>query len=120
MRQFLLPAVPAVPAARPGAVLEITGSDYHYLVRVLRLRPGAVIPVADAAGRRGRATVTAIDHRSARLLIAAEGAETAPGPAPAPAPRRARLRRPSVREQQKRPRDSPTPRVRARAPAPSP
>ena len=82
MRQFLLPAVPAVPAARPGAVLEITGSDYHYLVRVLRLRPGAVIPVADAAGRRGRATVTAIDHRSARLRIAAEGAETAPGPGP--------------------------------------
>ena len=81
MRQFLLPAVPAVPAARPGAVLEITGSDYHYLVRVLRLRPGAVIPVADAAGRRGRATVTAIDHRSARLLIAAERAATAAGAA---------------------------------------
>ena len=84
MRQFLLPAVPAVPAvpaARPGAVLEITGSDYHYLARVLRLRPGAVIPVADAAGRRGHATVTAIDHRSARLLIAAERAETAPGAA---------------------------------------
>jgi 16S rRNA (uracil1498-N3)-methyltransferase len=76
VRQFL---VPAVPAARPGAVLEIAGSDYHYLVRVLRLRPGAVIPVADAAGRRGRATVTAIDHRSARLLIAAERAETAAG-----------------------------------------
>ena len=86
MRQFLLPAVPAVPAARPGAVLEITGSDYHYLVRVLRLRPGAVIPVADAAGRRGRATVTAIDHRSARLLIAAERAETAPDPAAVSAP----------------------------------
>ena len=46
---------------------------------MLRLRPGAVIPVADAAGRRGRATVTAIDHRSARLLIAAERAETAAG-----------------------------------------
>ena len=76
-----MPAVPAVPAAaaRPGAVLEIAGTDYHYLVRVLRLRPGAVIPVADAAGRRGRATVTAIDHRSARLLIAAERAATAPG-----------------------------------------
>ena len=71
--------MPAVPATRPGAVLEIAGSDYHYLVRVLRLRPGAVIPVADAAGRRGRATVTAIDHRSARLLIAAERAETAAG-----------------------------------------
>ena len=78
--------MPAVPAARPGAVLEIAGSDYHYLVRVLRLRPGAVIPVADAAGRRGRATVTAIDHRSARLLIAAERAETAPGPAAVSAP----------------------------------
>ena len=73
--------MPAVPAARPGAVLEIAGSDYHYLVRVLRLRPGAVIPVADAAGRRGRATVTAIDHRSAQLLIAAERAETAAGAA---------------------------------------
>ena len=48
---------------------------------MLRLRPGAVIPVADAAGRHGRATVTAIDHRSARLLIAAERAETAPGAA---------------------------------------
>ena len=73
--------MPAVPATRPGGVLEIAGSDYHYLVRVLRLRPGAVIPVADAAGRRGRATVTAIYHWSARLLIAAERAETAAGAA---------------------------------------
>ena len=71
VRQFL------VAAARPGAVLEIDGSDHHYLVRVLRLRPGAVIPVADAAGRRGRATVTAVDNRRVRLLVAAERAATA-------------------------------------------
>ena len=73
MRQFL------VAEARPGAALEIAGSDYHYLVRVLRLRPGAVIPVADAAGRRAHATVTGTGGGRVRLRV--DAARTA---APAP------------------------------------
>ena len=66
MRQFL------VAEARPGATLEIAGSDYHYLVRVLRLRAGAVIPVADAAGRRAHATVTDTGGGRVRLRVGAE------------------------------------------------
>ena len=64
MRQFL------VTEAHPGAVLELAGPDHHYLVRVLRLRAGDVIPVADAAGHRARATVTAIADGRVRLLVA--------------------------------------------------
>ena len=76
MRQFL------VAEARPGAVLEIGGPDHHYLVRVLRLRPGAVIPVADAAGRHARATVTEV---AAGTLFLRVGGERAVVPAPASA-----------------------------------
>ena len=77
MRQFL------VAAARPGAVLEFDGADFHYLVRVLRLRPGAVIPVADAAGRQARATVTALTGATVSLLVGPgrAGAAAAPGSA---------------------------------------
>ena len=66
MRQFL------VAEARPGATLEIAGSDYHYLVHVLRLHSGAVIPVADAAGRRAHATVTDTGGGRVRLRVGAE------------------------------------------------
>ena len=74
MRQFL------VAEARSGAVLEIEGPDYHYLVRVLRLGAGDVIPVADAAGHRTRATITAVADGRVRLLVA--GSEAAHGTAP--------------------------------------
>ena len=81
MRQFL------VAEARPGAVLEIGGADYHYLVRVLRLGPGAVIPVADAAGRHAQATVTAVAGGRVRLAVgAADDASTAPAAAAAAEP----------------------------------
>ena len=78
MRQFL------VAEARPGAVLDIAGPDYHYLVRVLRLRPGAVIPVADAAGRRARATVSDTGGGRVRLHVGTDRpAPSAPLSAPA-------------------------------------
>ena len=78
MRQFL------VAEARPGAVLDIAGPDYHYLVRVLRLRPGAVIPVADAAGRRAHATVSDTGGGRVRLHVGTDRpAPTAPLSAPA-------------------------------------
>lgn len=76
MRQFL------VATAQPGTVLQLAGSDYHYLVRVLRLRPGAVIPVADGAGHRAPATVTNVADGRVRLLV---GAADAAAPAPEPA-----------------------------------
>ena len=65
-------------AAGPGAVLEVGGSDYHYLVRVLRLGRGAVIPVADGAGFRAQATVTAIGAATVRLQVAAGPGASAP------------------------------------------
>lgn len=72
MRQFLL------PAARPGAVVEVAGADYHYLIRVRRLAAGAELTVVDAAGARYRATVTEVAERSLRLAIG--------GPAPGGGP----------------------------------
>ena len=71
VRQFL------VAAARPGAVLHVDGADHHYLVRVLRLGRGAVIPVADASGRRARATVLEVAGGRVRLLVEAERAAPA-------------------------------------------
>ena len=72
--------------ARPGAVLEIDGADYHYLIRVLRLGPGAVIPVSDGADFRAPATVTEVGAAAVRLQVAAEpdarpsqGATAVPG-----------------------------------------
>ncbi|MDE0229830.1 MAG: RsmE family RNA methyltransferase, partial [Spirochaetaceae bacterium] len=74
-----------VADARPGAVLHVDRADHHYLVRVLRLGPGAVIPVADAAGRRTRATVMDVTRDRVRLLVDAErGAQAAHATAPAP------------------------------------
>ena len=80
MRQFLVAAV------RPGAVIAMDGPDHHYLVRVLRLRPGAVIAVADAAGHRARATVTEVAGGTVRLLVDADDAALAGAPAPRAAP----------------------------------
>ena len=71
MRQFLL------PAARPGAEVEVAGADFHHLVRVRRLAAGAALIVVDAAGARYQATVTQVAERSLRLAIG--------GPAAAPA-----------------------------------
>ena len=64
-----------VADARPGAVLHVDGADHHYLARVLRLRPSAVIPVADAAGRRARATVLDMAGGRVRLLVDSDRGE---------------------------------------------
>jgi 16S rRNA (uracil1498-N3)-methyltransferase len=64
-----------VASARPGAVVDLDGADYHYLVRVLRLRAGDELPVADAAGHRARATITALTDDRVRLLIGAPARE---------------------------------------------
>ena len=74
MRQFLL------PAARPGAEVEVAGADFHHLVRVRRLAAGAALIVVDAAGARYRATVTQVAERSLRLAIG--GPAAAPGGGP--------------------------------------
>ncbi len=47
MRQLLVPR-----ALRPGQRLDLTGSDYHYLSVVLRLRAGDTVPALDAEGSR--------------------------------------------------------------------
>ena len=47
MKQFLLPGAPAA-----GQQVELVGEDYHYLSRVLRLKPGSRLPGLDEAGNR--------------------------------------------------------------------
>ena len=73
-----------LPAARPGAEVEVTGADHHYLARVRRLTAGAALTVMDAAGARYRATVTEVAAGWLRLAIGSlAAAEGAPDPAAA-------------------------------------
>jgi 16S rRNA (uracil1498-N3)-methyltransferase len=62
MRQLLLPGERSA-----GQQLELTGDDYHYLARVLRLRPGDTVPAMDEAGTRWIAALLSDD--GVRLLV---------------------------------------------------
>ena len=63
MLQFLL------ADARPDVEVELTGDDYHYLVRVRRMAAGGALTVVDGAGTRYRATVTRLTERTLSLSI---------------------------------------------------
>ncbi len=65
MRQLLLPG-----ALTAGARIALTGEDYHYLARVLRLRPGARLPAIDESGARW--TLELLDDDGRRLLARVE------------------------------------------------
>jgi 16S rRNA (uracil1498-N3)-methyltransferase len=82
MKQFLLP----VPPDADGSV-RLKGEDYHYLVRVRRLRAGdsfpAVLPVPDA----GKVLVQVLSVRGGVLIGRCrpmETAEKSPGELPGP------------------------------------
>ncbi|MFW6260406.1 MAG: RsmE family RNA methyltransferase [Spirochaetota bacterium] len=65
MRQLLLPG-----ALDAGVRIALTGEDYHYLARVLRLRPGARLPALDESGARW--TLELLDDDGRRLLARVE------------------------------------------------
>ena len=57
-----------LPSPRPERI-RVQGERYHYLARVLRLRPGQSLEVFDGAGRAFAATVAAIDEESVELVL---------------------------------------------------
>ena len=63
MLQFLL------ADARPDLEVELTGADYHHLVRVRRMAAGGALTVVDGAGTRYPATVTRVTDRTLSLSI---------------------------------------------------
>jgi 16S rRNA (uracil1498-N3)-methyltransferase len=74
MKQFLLPQWYAGQTR-----ISISGQDYRYLARVLRLRQGAALPAVDARGARYVMTITSVGRAEAE-------AEISPAQAPAPEP----------------------------------
>ena len=64
MRVFLLPQNPP-----SGQFLDITGKDYHYLVRVRRVKVGEQFSGTDGRGGSWRCTVSKIGPSSLRLQL---------------------------------------------------
>jgi len=64
MRVFLLPQ-----KSPSGQFLDITGKDYHYLVRVRRVKAGEQFPGTDGRGGSWRCTVSEIGPSSLRLQL---------------------------------------------------
>ncbi|MDR2482903.1 MAG: 16S rRNA (uracil(1498)-N(3))-methyltransferase [Treponema sp.] len=56
MKRFLLPQ----PPDREG-IVRLSGGDFHYLVRVRRLRPGAVFPALLPGGEAARVLVQSLE-----------------------------------------------------------
>jgi 16S rRNA (uracil1498-N3)-methyltransferase len=66
MKQFLLPSAAVSGSAEDGSegagrVVRLSGKDYHYLVRVRRLRPGAVFNALEPGGSGIRVLVRSVD-----------------------------------------------------------
>jgi 16S rRNA (uracil1498-N3)-methyltransferase len=66
MKQFLLSSTPARCGGESGAegagrVVRLSGKDYHYLVRVRRLRPGAVFNAVEPGGAGVRVLVRSVE-----------------------------------------------------------
>lgn len=78
MKQFVLPQWYAGQAR-----ISISGEDYRYLARVLRLRQGAALAAVDARGARYLMTITAVGRREAEAEISpVQGPVQEPGAAP--------------------------------------
>jgi 16S rRNA (uracil1498-N3)-methyltransferase len=67
MRQFLLPRW---YAGEPR--ITLAGDDFHYLVRVLRMREGGECPAVDARGARYHMTLVRLGRSTCELELAAE------------------------------------------------
>lgn len=63
MRLFLLP-----PAFRPQEPLVLTGKDYNYIVRVLRLKEGQEITGRDTEGKTWALVIENISQKSCTLI----------------------------------------------------
>jgi 16S rRNA (uracil1498-N3)-methyltransferase len=65
MKQFLLPSAPVSPGDEGGGgtgrVVRLSGKDYHYLVRVRRLRPGVVFNAVEPGGVAVRVLVRSVE-----------------------------------------------------------
>ena len=64
MRQFLAPVSPD-----KNGLLEISGKDYHYLHRVLRIKPGDMITVRVPTGELDNMTVCLVDEAGGRIVM---------------------------------------------------
>ncbi len=62
-RIFVEPAL----LANQAASVELNAQDSHYLVQVLRLKPGAAVQIFDGSGNRYDASLTRDDKRRAEL-----------------------------------------------------
>lgn len=63
MRQFLISNIEA------GKIIELIGSDFHYLVRVRRVSVTSILTISDETGVQYLGTVIEINDRSLRLKI---------------------------------------------------
>jgi 16S rRNA (uracil1498-N3)-methyltransferase len=86
MKQFLLPSAPVSGNAEGGSegagrLVRLSGKDYHYLVRVRRLRPGAVFNAVEPGGAGIRVLVRSVDG-GVLLGECLETEETPPSPRP--------------------------------------
>ena len=63
MRQLVLYETPA-----PGKPIHITGKEYHYLIKVLRLKPGDLFDIRIPGGTLVSGRVSEISGKSAVIL----------------------------------------------------
>lgn len=64
MRQFVCPAAP-----NSKGLLEITGKDFHYLRKVLRMAPGDMITLSLPGGGRQEATICKADDAAKKIIL---------------------------------------------------
>ena len=69
MKQFVLPANYIFPPDTRDADIRIEGAEYHYLIRVRRVKEGTEFEAVDMAGNRYRACVTDIFPEHAILNV---------------------------------------------------
>jgi 16S rRNA (uracil1498-N3)-methyltransferase len=69
MKQFLLTNPP-----NEDGLVQLRGRDYHYLVRVLRLKPGDTFPVSLPGGLSAEASLVSSDGGIARVRLSGEKA----------------------------------------------
>ncbi|AHC13503.1 RsmE family RNA methyltransferase [Salinispira pacifica] len=77
MKQFIVPQ--SLTALQPEDTIRLEGEDFHYLIRVRRLEPGAKIQIRDSAGSAALAEMHSVARDSLKLRILEFTAETGPG-----------------------------------------